>query len=96
MAIKAVFMQMGLVVGDFEEDMDGNFKVNKPVLVVTQRDNASFVPFLGMMEEQSVTIKLSDCFFGQPFTPIVELRNHYNQMFGSGIVEASAGSIQLG
>jgi hypothetical protein len=95
MAIKAVFMQMGLIVGDFEEGMDGNYKVSKPVLVVTQRDNASFVPFLGMMEEQSLTIKPSECFFGQLFTPVVELRNHYNQMFGSGIVEAPASAIQL-
>jgi hypothetical protein len=96
MAIKAVFMQMGLIMGDFEEDMDGNFKITKPVLVITQRDNAALVPFLGMMEEQSVTVKSSDCLFGQAFTPIVELRNHYNRLFGTGIVEAQNNVIQLG
>jgi hypothetical protein len=95
MAIKAAFMQMGLIMGDFEEDMEGNYKVTKPVLVVTQRDNAALVPFLGMMEEQSITIKLSECLFGQIFTPSVEIRNHYSQLFGSGIVQVQSNSLPL-
>lgn len=95
MAIKAVFMQIGLIMGDFQENMDGSYKVTKPVLVVTQRDNAALVPFLGMMEEQSITIKLSECLFGQVFTPAVEIRNHYNQLFGSGIVEVRENALQL-
>lgn len=95
MAIKAVFVQMGLVMGDFQEEMDGCYKVTKPVLVVTQRDNVALVPFLGMMEEQSVNIKLSDCLFGQVFTPTVEIRNHYNQLFGSGIVQVQGNALQL-
>lgn len=95
MAIKAVFMQMGLIMGDFQEDMDGNYTVTKPVLVITQRDNATFVPFLEMMEEQSITIKSSECLFGQTFTPTVEIRNHYNQLFGSGIIEAQSSSVKF-
>ena len=95
MTIKAVFMQMGLIMGDFEEDMEGNFKVTKPVLVVTQRDNAALVPFLGMMEEQTITIKLSECLFGQAFTPALDVRNHYSQLFGSGIVQVQTTALQL-
>jgi hypothetical protein len=88
MAIKAVFLNTGLVIGDFEEDMEGNYKINKPVLAVATRDNVTLIPFLNMMEEQSITVKPSDCLYGQVFTPIAELRNYYNQVFGSGIVEA--------
>lgn len=95
MAIKAVFMQMGLIMGDFAEDMAGNYKVTKPVLVVTQRDNAALVPFLGIMEEQAITIKLSECLFGQAFTPAIDVRNHYSQLFGSGIVQVQSSALPL-
>ena len=88
MTVTAVFMEMGLVMGDFEEQMDGSYLVKKPVLIVTQQNNAALIPFLGMMEEQEISVKAEDCFFGRTFTPAVEVRNHYNQLFGTGIVEA--------
>jgi hypothetical protein len=88
MEIKAVFLNTGLVMGVFEEVIEGYYKINKPALVLATRDNVTLVPFLNMMEEQSITIESSDCLYGQVFTPITELRNYYNQVFGSNVIDA--------
>lgn len=90
MNIKAVFMHMGLIIGDFKENMDGTYTIKNPVLFVAKERTATFAPFLNMMEEDEITVDKNDCFFKQVFTPAVNLRNEYNRIFGSGIIEAAS------
>ena len=69
------------------------YRFKNPVVASPRGDQMAIVPFLGLMEENTCTIKLSEMLYGGIFTPKVDLKNHYNQMFGSGIIEARPGAI---
>lgn len=68
--------------------------IAKPVQVIMQptKDGASmgFVPYVQFCEEwkTGISIKKDDILFES--TPLVELTNQYNEMFGSGIQIASS------
>ena len=68
--------------------------ISKPVQVIMQptKDGASmgFVPYVQFCEEwkTGISIKRDDILFES--TPLVELTNQYNEMFGSGIQIASS------
>ena len=70
------------------------FIISKPVQVVMQptKDGASmgFVPFVQFCEEwkTGITFRKEDILFES--TPVVELTNQYNDMFGSGIQIATS------
>ena len=70
------------------------FIISKPVQVVMQptKDGASmgFVPFVQFCEEwkTGITFKKEDILFES--TPVIELTNQYNDMFGSGIQIATS------
>ena len=79
--------------GDLTET-SSMFIISKPVQVVMQptKDGASmgFVPFVQFCEEwkTGITFKKEDILFES--TPVIELTNQYNDMFGSGIQIATS------
>ena len=79
--------------GDLTET-SSMFIISKPVQVVMQptKDGASmgFVPYVQFCEEwkTGITFKKEDILFES--TPVIELTNQYNDMFGSGIQIATS------
>ena len=79
--------------GDVVETSNA-YVVSKPVQVIMQptKDGASmgFVPYVQFCEEwkSGITFRKDDILFES--TPLVELTNQYNEMFGSGIQIASS------
>lgn len=80
------------IMGEIEERV-GAYLIKTPVQVVTQNTQqgpmVGFVPFVEFAQEfkTGITIDVKDILFIS--TPVVELENQYNQMFGSGIQIAS-------
>ena len=79
------------IIGDVEEQTD-SFLIKEPVQVVqipprAQGDPGSiaFSPFLEFVEEFRSGITLSKSDVLTVTTPVDELRNQYNTIFGSGI-----------
>ena len=95
MTVKAAYFVQGIVMGDATENMDGTVTMTNPVMIIPQPQNMAFMPFLSIMEESEIRFKACDVLWGGLFTPVVEMRNQYNKMFGSGIVEAPANILQL-
>lgn len=89
MNIKAIYSQMGVIVGDFIHESETEFEINNPILLVTQRENAALVPLLSLMEETNITIKKDSVLSGRAFTPVIDVINNYNQLYGSGIVQVT-------
>jgi hypothetical protein len=81
------------IMGDLTET-SSMFIISKPVQVVMQptKDGASmgFVPFVQFCDEwkTGIVIKKDDVLFES--TPVIELINQYNDMFGSGIQIATS------
>ncbi len=80
---------MGIIVGDFIHESDETFEINNPILLVTQRENAALVPLLALMEESNITVKKDSVLSNKAFTPIIDIINNYNQLYGSGIVQVT-------
>lgn len=88
------------LLGDVEEGKD-TIKVKQPVQVVSvppSKENPqggiAFAPFLEFTEEWKVggiEIDLEDIL--TITTPVLQLKNQYNSMFGSGIQIASANEL---
>ena len=81
------------IIGDVEY-VGGEYTVKQPVQVIVQptKDGPmmGFSPFLDFCEEFNVGIKFSSSDILTVTTPAPELRNQYNQVFGSGIQIASS------
>lgn len=95
MSVQAVFTQMGIIIGEFIHESEMDYEINNPCLLVTQRDSAGIIPLLALMEETNVTVKKDAVFSGKNFTPIVDVINKYNEMYGSGIVQVHTGTFKL-
>lgn len=89
MKIKAFFLPQGMIIGDVEFVSDKKITVRNPALVITRQNDVVLAPFLQLVDEKEVSIETEDLAFKQVFTPKIELINHYNQVFGSGIVVAN-------
>lgn len=80
------------LMGEIEERI-GSFVIKQPVQVVTQPSKdgpmIGFVPFVEFAQEfkTGFILDVNDILFVS--TPVVELENQYNKMFGSGIQIAS-------
>lgn len=85
--IKIAFIQnMGQVIADVEENLDGTFTFDKPVVIMPGPSGVQMAPLLMLTEETSLTLSKSEIMFGAAlFDPIKELRNQYNSQYGSGI-----------
>ncbi len=93
MNIRAIFTQMGVIIGDFTVLKDA-FEIKNPCLLITHRETANLVPLLLLMEEDFMTFKKESAMTGEIFTPIIDIVNNYNQIYGSGIVQV-AGTYKL-
>lgn len=87
--IKAVYTQMGLIMGDFTDETETSYEINNPVMIITQRENVALVPLLALMEESSIVIKKDSIMSGKTFTPVLEIVNNYNATYGSGLVQVT-------
>lgn len=93
--VKAVFTNQGIIVGEVVSEHEGNIEMKNPVMAIPQQHNMAMIPFLALMEEDTILMKKGDYNYNKVFTPTIDLRNHYNQMFGVGIVEVSKPGIAL-
>jgi hypothetical protein len=86
--IKAFYLPQGLIVGDVSKsDTDENHIVVKnPTLVIARQNDVILAPLLHLVEENEFEIDMRDIAFNTVFTPKRELINHYNQLYGSGLV----------
>lgn len=85
------------IMGDVEEFLEGIYSVKQPVQVVMQptKDGPAiaFLPFLEFAQEFKTGIRIPKEEVLVVNTPVIELENQYNQIFGSGIQIASANEI---
>lgn len=86
MNIKLAYTDRGIIMGDFTETLAGDaWTVDNPVLVNFGANQVGLVPFLSIAEEKQIRLTREDIHFGDLFTPVTDLRNHYSAQFGSGI-----------
>ena len=82
------------LIGEIVNETDSSITVKQPVQVIVQptKDGPmmGFSPFLEFAEEFKTGVSLPKENIQCTTTPIVELQNQYNQVFGSGIQIASA------
>lgn len=82
------------IIADVKVGENGDYTIHEPVQVVMQpsKDGASigFAPFIQFCTEFKTGIKIAKEDILCVTTPIVELENQYNEMFGSGIQIASS------
>lgn len=100
MNIVGVYMKdmgLSLVIGELCSSFSGSNKsgyiiLKNPVLVnLVDQNRANFYPLLHFVQETEIKLFLDeDIAFNDIFTPNQDLINSYNQVFGSGIVLASA------
>lgn len=86
--IKIVFAHQGMIIGKAEDFYvnNGEITLNNPALVIMRQNEVALVPLLTLVEETKVTFELKSLPISAVFTPKRELENHYNQIFGSGLV----------
>jgi len=87
MNIKVLFTKAsGVIVGDVTEHPDG-WLVESPAQLVPTRDGVSIAPLIltQLTEEKAVLIAKQDVMFSGVYTPLVEIRNQYSAIMGSGI-----------
>lgn len=90
MTIKAFFLPQGMIIGEVTESNKEEIRVKNPALVVTRQTEVILAPFLQLVDEKEIVLDLADVAFKQLFTPKTELANHYNQLYGSGLVVTNA------
>lgn len=94
MTIKLItFKTAHTILGDVTE-IPGGFTVKEPVQVIMQPSKEgpmmAFAPFLDFSQEFRTGITVSKDDVLCITTPVRELENQYNQVFGSGITIASS------
>jgi hypothetical protein len=81
------------LIGEIVNETDSHIKLKQPVQVIVQPTKEGpmmgFSPFLEFAEEFKTGITLPKENIQCTTTPMVELANQYNQVFGSGIQIAS-------
>lgn len=87
--IKAFYVPQGLVIGEVASIENGKVAVKNPAMVISRQTDVLLMPLLHLVEENEMTIEMKDIAFGSLFTPKRELENHYQQIFGSGIIVSS-------
>lgn len=90
MNIKIAYTDTGPIMGDFEEQLSGDWLVENPVILQVGPQQIGIVPLLGFVKARSITLKNSDIKYGSVFDPQDDLRNHYSSQFGSGIQLATS------
>lgn len=86
--IRCFYLPQGLIVGDVTKSTtkENCFVVKNPTLVIARQTEVILAPLLHLVEEDRFEIDIEDVAFKTLFTPKRELINHYNQLYGSGLV----------
>lgn len=86
--IKAFYIPQGLIIGDVSNSstVENRIVVTNPALVIARQSDVILAPLLVLVEENQIELDMKDIAFNTVFTPKRELINHYNQLYGSGIV----------
>ncbi len=83
--IKLAWTQSGQIIGEFKETSEG-WQVENPVFVSPGPQGLNMMPVLMFSENTKITLTEDDLRFNaELFEPLKELRNAYNEQFGSGI-----------
>lgn len=88
MAIKVLYTAMGMIIGDVTENetLKSNtpqtLNVENPCVIQFTQKGVMLAPLLDFVEENSLTINLSELTFQDVFEPIVAVRNEYTTMYG--------------
>lgn len=93
--IKVAYTDLGPLMGEFSSAIDTSkgktYQVTNPVILQQMGQQLGIVPVLGFTKARTLTLALSDIKYnGELFEPQDELRNHWNQQFGSGLVLATS------
>lgn len=90
--IKAFYIPQGLIIGDVTNSAteENRIVVKNPALVIARQSDVILAPLLHLVEENQIELNLKDVAFNMVFTPKRELINHYNQLYGSGLVLTTA------
>jgi len=92
------FKTQQTIIAQVIDEGDVGYKIKNPVQVIAvpprsanDTGGVGFAPYLAYCEEfdKGITIKKDDVFCET--TPVLDLLNQYNRMFGSGIEIAPAG-----
>lgn len=86
--IKAFYIPQGLIIGDVTNSTTDTNRivVKNPALVIARQTDIILAPLLHLVEENQIELDMKDIAFNMVFTPKRELENHYNQIYGSGLV----------
>lgn len=86
--IRCFYLPQGLIIGDVTNSVTEKTRivVKNPALVIVRQSDVILAPLLHLVEEDRLEIDMKDVAFNALFTPKRELENHYNQIFGSGLV----------
>lgn len=85
--IKAFYLPQGLIIGDVSDSLTGEkIMVKNPAMVIVRQSEVILAPLLHLVEENQIELDMKDVAFNSLFTPKRELENHYNQIYGSGLV----------
>lgn len=97
MSVVLFFLPQGQIIGGLEEvSNDGkSFRISNPAMVIARDQEVMLAPLLHFTEEKTIQVDIDSLAFGQYFTPIKDLENHYNQMFGSGLVIANGTGLRM-
>jgi len=89
--IKAFYLPQGLIIGDVSYSLTGEkIMVKNPAMVIVRQSEVILAPLLHLVEENQIELDMKDVAFNSLFTPKRELENHYNQIYGSGLVLTTA------
>lgn len=91
--MKIFLTEMGQILGKIEEETDVAYYISNPVLLNPGNGQVMMFPLLAFTEETGLWIQKKDVKFhgknGVGLEPVLEIRNHYNGQFGSGIQVAT-------
>jgi predicted metallo-beta-lactamase superfamily hydrolase len=85
--VKLIYLRYGeQIVGDVTYDLNGEtITVNNPLSVVHMPEQKlGFIPYLQLTQEKDAVFKMSD--IRHTFDPNQDIVNHWNSLFGSGII----------
>ena len=103
--IRLFHTRHGMIVGDCNQKLspgrNTSWIIEKPALVAQSQSDITLIPLMQICIEDTIELRQEDIYFGGPFEPIPEIRNHYSSIFGSGIqvpggVKARNGTVPPG
>lgn len=88
--VKIFLTRLGQIIAKVVEETDTGYLLSQPAILTPTQTNVAMFPVLGLTKEKEVwlektNLELHAADGKQGLEPVVEIVNHYNSMFGSGI-----------